>query len=188
MSSHLDCHAFQRIACKDTPRPILNAACKEDPAGLGSLYNATNMDISTFDPATNRDLRTIPNYVQGDATDMQFKDKMFGTVVLGEILEHCVESAALKILSETKRVLQDNGVIVVSYPLDGRKKEDQHGKNLIDQHKDGPITFWHQTVWDIPAFMGLLEKVGLEVTSQEELGYGFLLNKPAGYGFKLRKK
>lgn len=42
--------------------------------------------------------------VQGDASDMPFKDKEFDLVFCGETLEHIPEKTCLKILSEVRRV------------------------------------------------------------------------------------
>ena len=49
-----------------------------------------------------------------DATDTKFKDKQFDKVLMSLILHELVEPLAEKILSEAKRVLKDEGEIIIT--------------------------------------------------------------------------
>ena len=92
----MQAHVYQRTVCATARHPILNAACKEDPACLGVKYNATNLDITDYCHFSNTDLKTLRNYIQGDVLNLRatFDAQFFPTIVLGEFLEHCVPSAA----------------------------------------------------------------------------------------------
>jgi len=58
-----------------------------------------------------------PNYskfVLGDCHKMPFKDKTFDTIVSGDMIEHIENPSAF--LKEAKRVLKDDGLLIVSTP------------------------------------------------------------------------
>lgn len=171
----MPCHQYQReMVAKFSKSPVLNGACKEDPSNLGRDFNATNMDVNDYDPQERLSLYQIPNFVRGSLLNIPFPDRHFGTVVLGEILEHCPRPSAIKILSEAKRVVKSDGVIVVTYPLDPRPANVQHEPHLLITWEGG-ITSWHQSVWDSKSFEDLLNEVGLEQVPdlRVELQYGF---------------
>lgn len=186
-------HRWQREACKGAAQPILNAACKEDPAKLGGDYGAINMDIWTFDEQTKKPLSQIPNFVQGDVLNMHWEDGHFGTIILGEFLEHCVPAAAEAALAECKRCLKDDGVLAVTFPLDGRPAKAQHAEHLLKVIVKGEtghdITVWHQTVWEEEMLLPMFERLGLEITKREPISYGFIAPKrdPEGWGILLKK-
>jgi ubiquinone/menaquinone biosynthesis C-methylase UbiE len=110
----------------------------------------------------------LPNFVQGDVMDMDYEDGHFGTVVLGEFLEHCTFEAAEKSLRECVRVLKDDGKIVVTFPRDSRPPEQQHSKDKLVNWAEG-ITSWHQTVWEDAMLEELFTKVGLVEESRTHL-------------------
>lgn len=185
-------HQYQLKACKDSPRPLLNAACKEDPAGLGVNYDATNLDIWTKCQHTNRDLTKLPNFVQGDVCNMtMFEDKHFGTVCLGEFIEHCKVPAAERALKECHRVLKDDGLLVLTFPLDHRPPEKQHAARHLVTYLTGDsgsdITVAHQTIWSQEMLEDLFKVTGFTEISRTELIYGFITNKPNGWGIQLEK-
>jgi len=186
-------HRWQRAGCEKAAAPILNAACKEDPAKLGRDYNAINLDIWTFDEQTNKQLSEIPNFVNGNVMDMHWDDGFFGTIVLGEFIEHCVPQAAEDALIECKRVLDDDGKLIITFPLDGRPKEVQHAARLLKVIVEGKtghdITVWHQTVWEDNMINEMLERVGLKIVQRDPIGYGWVLPKrdPEGWGLVLKK-
>ena len=186
-------HKWQRKHCEGSLTPILNAACKEDPAHLGGDYDAINLDIWDFDEQTKIHLSKIPNFQQGDVMNMPFTDRKFGTIVLGEFLEHCVPQAAKDSLLECHRVLKDDGKMVITLPLDGRPAEAQHAKHLLKIIVEGEtghnVTVWHQTVWEDPMLEELFASTGFEEVLREPLGYGFVKPKrdPDGWGIILKK-
>lgn len=53
----------------------------------------------------------------GPAERLPWRESSFDVVLLLETLEHVVPTKTLKVLDETKRVLKDDGVAVVSVPL-----------------------------------------------------------------------
>jgi SAM-dependent methyltransferase len=165
--------------------PILNAACKENPAQLALQPGDVNLDVNDYDPQERISLYQIPNFVCGSLLNIPFGDSHFGTVVLGEILEHCPTAAADRIMQEAKRVLQDEGRIEVSIPLDPRPPEVQLEPQLLITWEGG-ITSWHQNVWSDDKFADLLARNGLEELPEfrETLHYGFC----SGTGAVLRKK
>lgn len=190
---HMNCHQYQYKACEVATQPILNAACKEDPAKLGRDFGAINLDVVPFDSQTKRSLYDLPNFQVGNLLELTFEDNTFGTVVVGEFIEHCVEHAAQAALKEAWRVLKPGGLLILTFPLDGRPPERQHAKQFLNVVVEGEtghdITVWHQTVWTDELFEGLLEKTGPWVVEEKaELTYGFLRNqRPQGWGMKLRK-
>ena len=187
-------HAYQIMYCKNAKQPILNAACKEDPAKLGVTYGAINLDVWDECKQSNVKFATLPNFVQGDVCDMHmFKDGHFGTVVLGEFLEHCVVGAARRALNEVRRVLADDGTVALTFPLDPRPPEAQHAKIHLKIYVKGEtghdMTVWHQTVWLDPMLASLFEDTGFKEIHREPLDYAFVgkLMQPNGWAVVLAK-
>lgn len=52
--------------------------------------------------------------VQADAHVLPFKDKVFNTVLMFEVLEHL--ESPIKSIKEVKRILENNGELIVSIP------------------------------------------------------------------------
>jgi len=191
-------HRFQRDACQSATNegkvPILNAASKEDPAKLGEKFNAVNLDIWDFDEQTKTPLKHIPNFVQGDVLKLDeiYPEPTFGLVVLGEFIEHCVPPVAKLALAQCRKVMKDDGWLCLTFPLDNRSPEKQHAKRLLKVIVPGEtghdITVWHQTVWEEPMLMEMLNDVGFEIKHRTAMSYGFVNNrKPNGWGLLLTK-
>jgi len=189
-----NCHNYQREACAELREngAILNAACKEDPGNL-SQYGVINFDICELDEQTGKRLTDLPRFILGSvlkAADT-FSEGQFAAVILGEYLEHCTMPAAIKSLEQMRYVLADDGVLVLTFPLDGRPKEKQHAKHLLKVWVEGEtghdITVWHQTVWTDEMLADLFKQTGFEVISREPLGYSFVNGYPQGWGVRLRK-
>lgn len=165
------CHHKQREFCAQAKRPILNIACKEDPAALGREFGATNLDLYEHDPHTNVSMLTLPNFVQGSALALPFEDNSFASAVLGEFIEHCTYAAAVKALREACRVLKPGGEIILTFPLDPRPKEGQHPDHLLIEWDTG-ITSWHSHVWSDSELGVLFSEAGFGVVRQERTHYG----------------
>lgn len=184
-------HTWQRVTvgqlAAEGYTPILNIACKEDPAGLAD-FGATNLDIQQFDPSLGVDLtKQVPNFVHGDACNLPFPEKSFRLTVHGEFIEHCEFDKAVEALSSAKRVLADDGRMVLSFPLDPRPLEAQHSPPVFTEFVKG---CWagHVTVWDEALREKLYAKVGLEEVRRDYLRYvlgGICLS---GRGLILKKK
>jgi len=98
------------------PRCVCNMGSNDDGAHLGRDFGAVNVDIQEYDPhTTNKNLTTLPNYVNSDIRHTPFKDKAFDVAVIGEVLEHCKRQAALDILNEARRIAK---YVVVTIPFD----------------------------------------------------------------------
>lgn len=190
----MDCHTYQREMVQDRVGlgPILNAACKEDPANL-SQFGVTNLDICTHCEMIHRDLRKLPNFVLGSVLDMSkhFEEGQFKTIVLGEFLEHVVEPVGYTALHQCRGVLHDDGQLVLTFPLDDRPPEAQHAKRHLKVWVAGEtghdVTVWHQLVWTDAMLEKLFAETGFTEISRTELHYGFIKRKPAGWGVLLAK-
>ncbi len=189
----MNAHKFQVAACEKAKRPILNAASKEDPAELGRKFGATNLDLLDFDLHTNTNLKSIPNFVQGDVLTMStlFKPNYFNTIVLGEFLEHCVFGAAEKAFQECHKLLPPDGVLIVTFPLDDRPAGVQQAAEKhriwLEGETGHDITSYHQTVWEPEPFARLLVATGWRIQDKHEIGYSFVNRKPAGFGLVLKR-
>ena len=58
--------------------------------------------------------REVENYFEGDAHELPFADKSFDVVFCSHILEHTV--SPIIVLDEIKRVLRDDGKVVIGVP------------------------------------------------------------------------
>jgi len=63
-------------------------------------------------------------FTQGWAEELKYFDDTFDTVILGEVLEHVVDTD--QVLSEIKRVLKPQGLALISVPV---------GENAVRSHK-----------------------------------------------------
>jgi SAM-dependent methyltransferase len=165
-------HGIQRLFAISAPYPLANLACKEDPAELGELVGATNLDLEEMDQYTKVTFREgVKNFVQGSILDLPFDDNSYASAVVGELMEHCRPEPAEQALRETKRVVRPGGPILLTFPLDDRPKMEQHGpEGPYYEHCEG-ITSWHQTVWSDIKMNQLLDKVGLELTGGLTMPY-----------------
>ncbi len=183
----MQCHEFQREACEKAPTPILNAACKEDPARLGIDFDAVNLDICEYDPHTKVDMRKLPNFKKGSVLQLPFEDGHFGSVVLGEFLEHCKPEPAMKAMEECARVLRFGGQFILTWPQDPRPPEGQHPDELLIEWCPG-ITSYHQHVWPADEIQANLEKLGFEIDTVQEIPYGPVLDYCDGVGMVATKR
>jgi len=55
------------------------------------------------------------SFIVGDAMNLEYSDNSFDTVILGEILEHLTHPE--KVLIEAKRVLKEDGKIIITIPF-----------------------------------------------------------------------
>lgn len=169
-----------------THRPVLNVACKDDPANLGEDFDAINVDINPDDIHLKINLKEkVKNFVEGDALNLPFEDGKFRCVVMGEFLEHCPYGAALKALQEAKRVTSEGAIIILTFPLDSRPPEFQHKPEELRTFAHG-ITSWHQTVWTKKLQDQLFNDAGLVVARRQEISYG--IPTEGGYAVVLSKR
>lgn len=179
-------YEYQRAKVAQCEGRVLNAACKEDPARLGRDFDAVNLDIESYDPHTGTKYENLPNFVQASVYELPFEDESFDMIVLGEFIEHCNETAVRDALLSLKRVLKNDGRLVMTYPYDDRPREVQHSadKLVVWDEKYG-ITSWHQSVWTDDLLLPILDQTGFDRVSVDVLCYGFC---PEGRGCVLVKK
>jgi predicted SAM-dependent methyltransferase len=183
--------AYQREMCEKCPRPILNVGCKEDPARLGTDFNATNVDCCDFDIQEGINLYSVPNFQVASILDLPFPDQSFGTIVLGDVLEHGTYDLSLVGLKECWRVLMDNGWLVCTVPQDARPKELNHAPEHLVTYPGGFTSYHHY--WSDEDISRLFKEAGVEVdpTKTRRLRYVALDwsgGQGWGYGFVLKKK
>lgn len=185
------CYEYQRRAAAMGTRPILNAACGPDPAGLGISFAATNMDMYAIDAMTGQHFGRNANFVLGSVFEIPFPDQSYGTVVLGEFLEHCTFDAARKAVLEARRVLFPEGLLILTVPLDGRPVDEQR---ILDKDREKPqkaweegVTNFHQTWWSNRMLFNLADFCGFEEISRIPLVYA--LTAPiSGWGMTWKKR
>ncbi len=145
-------HEFQRhmvTRMSGSGERILNAACADDPAGLGQL-GAVNLDVQVKEKHTGKDFSENKGFVEGSVFSIPFGDGEFDVVVLGEFLEHCTKERALDAVSECRRVLKSGGRMIMTVPLDARPASEQReypgGEYQPFEYVPG-VTCHHQTWW-----------------------------------------
>ena len=112
-------HRYVLVQPMVAGKDVLDVACGE---GYGASFMADvarsviGVDIS--DDAVEHALSTYKNvnltFRQGDATKLDFVDASFDVVVSFETIEHLLEQAQM--LSEIRRVLRPDGILVISSP------------------------------------------------------------------------
>ncbi|MFT3825798.1 MAG: class I SAM-dependent methyltransferase [Chitinophagaceae bacterium] len=114
---HLHRYALAMELCKG--KKVLDIASGE---GYGSnllasvAADVTGIDISedAISVAKKKYQKNNLKFVQGSATQIPIESKVMDVVVSFETIEHLVEQEQL--LSEFKRVLKDDGVLIISSP------------------------------------------------------------------------
>lgn len=180
-------YEFQNAMAMRLGGKMLNAACADDPAKLGWL-GAINMDFHAIDiGGAKKDFsKSVSNFVQGSVLDMKFADGEFDTVILGEFLEHCKFDVAVRAVEECRRVLKPGGHLVMTFPLDGRSRDEQRGENEWPLEYDEGITCAHQTWWGTQNVRSLRDKVRMVEVMRSALFY--MLTAPiGGWGLVWRK-
>jgi len=162
-------HLFQRRVCEYGLTPVLNLGCAEDPADLAPDFGAKNMDMVKY--------QNPQNWVQGDARDTKEPADHYGTIILGEVLEHCEEKAAQEILCEMARILHPNGIIGITTPFDTRSFEQQctpgHMFTNGAPHEVAPGCWEHHiSIWTRDKIEPLLEVAGLAIVNETLVQYG----------------
>lgn len=181
------CYTFQKERARECQKPLLNAACGPDPAGLGTL-GATNMDVQSVDAVTGNRNDQLPNFTPGTVFDMPFSDEAFASVMLGEFLEHCTEEKAREALREIRRVLFQSGMLYITVPLDGRPVYEQNVMRVeMGEREYCPgVTNYHQTWWSNRMLQALAEDTGFEEVKRVTLVYQ--MTAPVmGWGLSWRK-
>lgn len=166
---HYHRYAFTKSLVMD--HIVLDAACGE---GYGSFLLSqyakavTGLDIdrNTIKHASHRYQRKNLGFVEGSCSQLPFENNQFDTVVSFETLEHLEQQEEM--LSEFKRVLKDDGMLIISTPdkkhySDATGFENEfHVKELYkDEFKELLDKHWKQQTWYAQAmnFTSILEKI-----------------------------
>lgn len=169
MTHYFPHHQFQRRVCEFGFAPILNIGCAEDPANLAPDFGVVNMDMVKY--------QNPQNWRQGNALDTKEPDQHYGTVIIGEVLEHMTEAAAEQALREAKRILRPLGLIGITTPYDQRSFKEQcvpghHFTNGEPTEVAQGCMEHHITVWTTDKLEPVLARVGLEIVHGSQLSYG----------------
>lgn len=149
--------------------PALNVGCNEDVFDFKEKLNATNLDITNWDVANARpnkadiiaDARSLPASLHGK----------FGSVILGDILEHMTDDDAVAALWNAKQCLANGGPIVVTVPHDTRPVADQKdGAKESDEYTDG-VTAFHVHPVTRERLESWVAAAGLKIDRMQELDY-----------------
>ena len=154
---------------RNAKAPALNVGCNEDIFDIKGQLDGTNVDITNWDVANARlnkadviaDARSLP----------QEMHRRYGSVILGDILEHMSDDDAVAALQSAKQCLANGGPIVVTVPSDTRPVAQQrNGAKESDQYCDGvhafhvnPVTKERLDLW--------LQRAGLQVQKIQQIDY-----------------
>ena len=116
-------HKFTKIQ-KYLPKEgkILDIGCGSGAfESLKNTLNLQNTKIIGLDITPKQVIFAQQNhkeslFVAGSGHELPFKDNSFDAVVLIEFIEHIPKNAIQKLLKEAKRVLKDNGKIIITTP------------------------------------------------------------------------
>lgn len=140
--------------------------------------NMTHLDLNTFN---------IPNFVQGDAHNLPFKDKSFDVAILTEILEHVDDP--VQCLKEARRV---SNRVVITVPNEYEWNElylpflqdTKRNEDCIKQYKQNYSLFekfpnredlsylWHHRYYDVQLLEYHLNLAGLNPYVCYKCNYG----------------
>ena len=119
-------------------KKVLDAACG---SGYGTKILAEDagevvgMDISSeaIAYARNEYMQSNTRYVVGSVEKLPFEDQVFDVIVSFETIEHVNETIQNAFLNEIKRVLKEDGILIMSTP-NKKKFTDERGGKLSKYH------------------------------------------------------
>lgn len=151
---------------------ILNIGCNEDISKLRERKGAVNLDICRYDPGS---LKMNKVDIVADARNLPMNcHKSFNTIIVGDLLEHCKRDDIKKILEESKKCLIDGGIILITFPKDRRKVDEQN-----TDHKDTDLEYtpgisvYHKECLELGVVTDILTELKLMIELAEEIDYGF---------------
>lgn len=125
---------------------VLDIACGDGYgtallAELAYKVEGVDLDAKTIEYASKKYLRQNINFIIGDILNIPFEDNFFDLIVCFETFEHVDDHDRL--LNEVKRVLKDDGILIMSTPeksvySDARNYSNKfHKKELyLNEYKD----------------------------------------------------
>lgn len=133
-------------------------------------WNASGIDVSEYSTKYGREIRGL-NIITGDLLEAKFPSNHFEIITMLEVIEHLSEP--MKYLEEIKRILSNDGTLIVSTPnvdyfLAKLRREKWWGYKII-----GHIHFF-----SIKTMSEMLDKLGLEIYRiDSEYCYGRNINE-----------
>jgi len=138
---------------------MLNVGCGGRSNDKACYLGDVRIDMKRLPPAT----------MLMDAHFLGFRDSLFDRIVCFEVLEHL--ESPIKALKEFKRVLKENGEIIISVPnvWYWRKllRALIKGREVFSE----VLTTDHKQAWDIYEFHNLAGQIGLKVESADWLDW-----------------
>lgn len=102
------------------------------------------------------------DFVNGDATNLPFKDNSFDGVITCQVIEHIPENFIIDFLKEIKRVLNKNGVCLIStLNLEHNVKNPKTYQKFYQHHKEFTKDTLENTLQEV---FDKIELLGLELT------------------------
>jgi len=138
---------------------ILNVGCGGRSYDKACYFGDVRIDVERF-----------PSVMMlMDAHSLAFGDSIFDEIVCFEVLEHL--DSPIKALKEFRRVLKENGEIMISVPNVWYWRRILRA--LIKRHEvfDEVPTADHKQAWDIHEFHNLAYQVGLKITDVKWLDW-----------------
>jgi len=141
-------HRYVMASRFTSGKRVLDLGCGE---GYGtwiisrSASEAVGMDAGdeTISKAKSRYVAENLSYVAGHSGKLPFPEKSFDMVVCFELIEHVAEAAQVDCLAQIKKVLKQDGVLLISTP----------NKSLSTNPNENP---YHLREMDLPEFMDLI--------------------------------
>lgn len=113
-------------------KKVLDIACGE---GYGSHFlsqkaknvTAVDVDSATIEAAKQKYVNNNLTYLLGDINELDFEDKVFDVIVCYETIEHVHDP--YKAFNNLKRVLKDDGILIISTPNKAVYSDEKHFVN-----------------------------------------------------------
>jgi len=107
------------------------------------------------------------NFVNGDATNLPFKDNSFDGVITCQVIEHIPEDYIVNFLKEIKRVLKKEGSCLIStLNLEHNVKNPKTYQKFCQHHKEFTKDSLENTLKEV---FDKIELLGLELTLKHRL-------------------
>jgi Methylase involved in ubiquinone/menaquinone biosynthesis len=96
-----------------------------------------------------------PQFIVGDATNMSFEDSTFDKVICADLTEHLYPEAQEKLIKECKRVLKNNGNLIIFTPSPTHIIDRLRSRNFILKKMEE-----HVAVMPMEYYENLLKEIG----------------------------
>lgn len=165
------CQILYRLMRKHLKEPVLDVG-----AGTGALVRA--MQRKGYRAVTGIDLYPKADFIKkGMITDIPYSDSTFNTVICTEVIEHLTTRQIDNGLNEVRRVLRQNGKLIISVPYNENLEESKftcpHCRKRF--HKVG-----HLQSFSKARMKNILEDKGFRIISMRIYALGAMAKLPLG--------